>query len=85
MKEEPREEEEGSPTDETETDATIKEETTTTELATPTDEASEERDGGEDPEGEDTPLEVNRDNLTAAEKTDDTETHDETPDSPELD
>lgn len=90
VKREPREdeelqEEEGSPTDETETDATIKEEATTTELVTPTDEATGERDGGEEPEGEDTLLEVNRDNLTAAEKTEGAETHDETPDSPELD
>ncbi len=84
---EPREEEEpaeeeGSPVDETETDATVREETTTTELVTPTDEAAEE------PEGEDAHLEVNRDDSTAAEyaeKTEDAEIHTETPDSPELD
>lgn len=58
-----------SPMDETETDATVKEETTTTELVTPTDEA---------PEGEDTCEEQ-------VENTEDAETRTETPDSPELD
>ncbi|XP_070779420.1 protein CLEC16A [Enoplosus armatus] len=80
--EEELQEEEGSPMDETETDATLKEETTTTELVTPTDEAPEE------PEGEDAPLEVNRDESTpteCVEETEDTEIHTETPDSPELD
>lgn len=74
--------------DDTETDATVKEETTTTELVTPTE---------EEPEGEDdTPLEVNKDQLSAAElqerdestateNTEDTEIYTETPDSPELD
>ncbi|XP_071330250.1 protein CLEC16A isoform X2 [Trachinotus anak] len=83
-------EEEGSPLDETETDATIKEETTTTELVTPTDEAPEEPEGGDEAEGEDR----DRDLLSAAElqerddsveNTEDAETHTETPDSPELD
>ncbi|XP_034567059.1 protein CLEC16A isoform X1 [Notolabrus celidotus] len=41
-------EEEGSPLDETETDATIQEETTTTELVTPTDEAPEDTAEGEE-------------------------------------
>uniref|UniRef100_A0A8P4KMX2 C-type lectin domain containing 16A n=2 Tax=Dicentrarchus labrax TaxID=13489 RepID=A0A8P4KMX2_DICLA len=85
---EPREgvelqEEEGSPTD-----ATVKEQTMTTELVTPTD---EEPEGGGEPE--DTPLEVNRDqelqerdsSTEYAEQTEDAETRTETPDSPELD
>ncbi|XP_056257204.1 protein CLEC16A isoform X3 [Seriola aureovittata] len=92
--EEELQEEEGSPMDETETDATVKEESTTTELITPTDEAPEEAEGGDEPEGEDTPLQVDRDLLSAAElqerddsveNTEDAETHTETPDSPELD
>ncbi|XP_073350162.1 protein CLEC16A [Pagrus major] len=87
-KEEELQEEDGSPTDETETDATVKE-TTTTELVTPTDEAPEVPEGGDEPEGEDTPLEVNRDqerrDSSATEKTEDAETRSETPDSPELD
>ncbi|XP_070703371.1 protein CLEC16A isoform X2 [Pempheris klunzingeri] len=84
-------EEEGSPMDETETDATVKEETTTTELATPTDEEPEEPEGGE-PEDDDAPLEVNRDQLSAAElqegddsTAEEAERNSETPDSPELD
>ncbi|XP_078126574.1 protein CLEC16A [Sander vitreus] len=91
--EEGQQEEEGSPMDETETDATVKEETTTTELVTPTD---EEPEGVDKPEGEDTPLEVNIDQLSAAElqerdnseyveNTEDTEMHTDTQDSPELD
>ncbi|XP_030262545.1 protein CLEC16A isoform X2 [Sparus aurata] len=87
-KEEELQEEDGSPTDETETDATVKE-STTTELVTPTDEAPEVPEGGDEPEGEDTLLEVNRDqescDLSATEKTEDAETRSETPDSPELD
>ncbi|XP_040917541.1 protein CLEC16A isoform X2 [Toxotes jaculatrix] len=92
--EEELQEEEESPMDETETDATVKEETTTTELVTPTDEAPEEPKGGDVPEGEDTPLEVNRDHLSASglqeqddsvENTGDAETNTETPESPELD
>ncbi|XP_032393545.1 protein CLEC16A isoform X2 [Etheostoma spectabile] len=93
QEEEEQEEEEGSPMDETETDATVKEETTTTELVTPTD---EEPEGVDKPEGEDTPLEVNIDKLSAAElqerdnseyveNTEDTEMHTDTQDSPELD
>lgn len=84
----PREKEE-SLMDETETEATVKEENTTTELITPTDEAPEE------PEEEETPVEVNRDKelqdrhaSTATEfakKTGEAEIHSETPDSPELD
>ncbi|XP_031717821.1 protein CLEC16A isoform X2 [Anarrhichthys ocellatus] len=62
--------EEGSPTDEA-----VKEETTTTELVTPTDEEPEA-------EGEDAPPEVNRDDSA---ETEDPEMHTETPDSPELD
>uniref|UniRef100_A0A8C9YUU0 C-type lectin domain containing 16A n=1 Tax=Sander lucioperca TaxID=283035 RepID=A0A8C9YUU0_SANLU len=91
--EEGQQEEEGSPMDETETDATVKEETTTAELVTPTD---EEPEGVDKPEGEDTPLEVNIDQLSAAElqerddseyveNTEDTEMHTDTQDSPELD
>ncbi|XP_065820573.1 protein CLEC16A isoform X3 [Labrus bergylta] len=81
--EEELQEEEGSPLDETETDATVKEETTT-ELATPTEEALEE------PEGEDIPLEVNTEQVTegdesTAAETEDAERHTETPDSQELD
>ncbi|XP_034750003.1 protein CLEC16A isoform X5 [Etheostoma cragini] len=89
--EEEQQEEEGSPMDETETDATVKEETTTTELVTPTD---EEPEGVDKPEGEDTPLEVNIDKLSATElpereeyveNTENTEMHTDTQDSPELD
>uniref|UniRef100_A0A672YDE1 C-type lectin domain containing 16A n=1 Tax=Sphaeramia orbicularis TaxID=375764 RepID=A0A672YDE1_9TELE len=86
------EDEDGSPTDETETDATVKEETTTTEMVTPTDEAPEEQDGGEAPEGEvldkDTPLGAGRDTPPAAETqelTESTEMRTGTPDSAELD
>lgn len=77
-------EEEGSPMDETETDATVKEENTTMELITPTDEAG----GGDEPGEEDAPVEVNRDKELQerdAEKTEEAEIHSETPDSPELD
>ncbi|KAM6914235.1 protein CLEC16A isoform 3-T3 [Lycodopsis pacificus] len=63
-------EEEGSPTDET-----VKEETTTAELVTPTDEEPEA-------EGEDAPPEMNRDDSA---ETEDPEMHTDTPDSPELD
>ncbi|XP_026180560.1 protein CLEC16A isoform X2 [Mastacembelus armatus] len=89
------EEEEGSPMDETKTDATVRDETTATELVTPTDETAE---GGEDAEGEDIPLEVDRHLCAAelqessdstavesAEKTEDAEAHIGTPDSLELD
>ncbi|XP_041829524.1 protein CLEC16A isoform X1 [Melanotaenia boesemani] len=85
--EEELQEEEGSLMDDTETDATVKEETTeTTELLTPTDEAPE---GADKLDGEDSPLKVDgdllqeRDNITAefVEKSKDTEL----PDSPELD
>lgn len=85
-------EEDGSPLDETETDATVKEETTeTVELVTPTDEAPE---GADKPESEDTLLEFDRDLLQerdgmteteSVETTEDAEVHTETPDSPELD
>uniref|UniRef100_A0A3Q3K1X6 Uncharacterized protein n=1 Tax=Monopterus albus TaxID=43700 RepID=A0A3Q3K1X6_MONAL len=99
QKEEELQEEEGSPTDETETDVTVKEENTTTELLTPTDEAPEEAEGGEKPEGEDKHVELDRDLLSAAElqerddltaaesveKTEDAEAHAGSPDSPELD
>lgn len=81
-------EEEGSPMDETETDATVKEENTTTELITPTDEAPEEPEGGDELGEEDTPVEVNRDKELQerdAEKTEEAEINSETPDSPELD
>uniref|UniRef100_A0A3Q3B5B0 C-type lectin domain containing 16A n=1 Tax=Kryptolebias marmoratus TaxID=37003 RepID=A0A3Q3B5B0_KRYMA len=75
-----REEEEGSPMDET--DTTVKDETTeTTELVTPTDEASE---GADKPEGEDALV----DSVTAiesSEKSEDAGIHTETPESPELD
>lgn len=81
--------------DETETDATVKEETTTTELITPTEEAPEEPEGGDEPGEEDTPVQVKggkelqeRDDWTAAEcaeKTEEVVIHSETPDSPELD
>ncbi|XP_040013071.1 protein CLEC16A isoform X2 [Xiphias gladius] len=84
--EEELQEEEGSPMDETETDATLKEETTTTELVTPTDEAPEEPEGRDEPEGEvllsAAELQERDDSV---EKTRDAETHTETPDSPELD
>lgn len=68
--------EDGSTMDETETDATIKEENTTAELITPTDEAPEEAEGGDEPEGEDTMMQpegdysalgVDRDLLSGAE------------------
>lgn len=72
-------EEEGSPLDETETDATMKEETTTTELVTPTDEAQEE------PEGEDAAAEVNTEQTSSTGGDESTERHTETPESPELD
>ncbi|XP_068192735.1 protein CLEC16A isoform X2 [Antennarius striatus] len=81
---EERQEEEGSPTDEI--SATVEEETMTTELVTPTGKAPEQ------PEGGDTPVEVNRDKelqerdtTDYTEKTEDVEIQDETPDSPELD
>lgn len=80
--EEELQEEEGSPMDETETDATVKEETTTTELVTPTDDAPEGPEGGDEREGDNTSLEVDRDSV---ENTGDAERHTETPDSPELD
>uniref|UniRef100_A0AAQ5Y7Z9 C-type lectin domain containing 16A n=1 Tax=Amphiprion ocellaris TaxID=80972 RepID=A0AAQ5Y7Z9_AMPOC len=86
--EEPRDED-GSPMDETETDATVKEETTeTTELITPTDEAPE---GAEDevvPQEADGNVPQESDDTTAAEsaeKTEEAELENETPDSPELD
>lgn len=72
---EKEEEEEGSPLDETETDATIKEETTTTELVTPTDEAPEEEAAGEE----------NTEQVSTTEGEESTERHTETPESPELD
>lgn len=82
-------EEDGSLMDETETDATLKEETTTMELITPTDEAPEEPDRGDELEEEDTPSEVNtdkepqeRDNCATTEEA---EIHNDAPDSPELD
>ncbi|XP_026210836.1 protein CLEC16A isoform X2 [Anabas testudineus] len=93
-------EEEGSTMDETETDATVKEENTTTELITPPDEAPEEAEGGDEPESEDTMKQPEgedllsgtemqeRDNLAATEsvdKTEDAERNIKTPDSPELD
>uniref|UniRef100_A0A665WDN6 Uncharacterized protein n=1 Tax=Echeneis naucrates TaxID=173247 RepID=A0A665WDN6_ECHNA len=81
--EEELQEEEVSLTDETETDATVKEDTTTTELVTPTDEALVE---GDELQGEDTPQQLDRDLLSAAElQGRDAETHTEIPDSPELD
>ncbi|XP_072224144.1 protein CLEC16A isoform X3 [Leuresthes tenuis] len=84
------EEESESPVDETETDATVKEETTETiELITPTDEAPEGADG---PDGEDAPADGEQldegDDMTATDsvlKTEDAEMRSETPDSPELD
>ncbi|XP_014195996.1 protein CLEC16A isoform X3 [Haplochromis burtoni] len=83
-----KDEEDGSPIDETETDATVKEETTeTTETVTPTDEVPERTD---EIQGEGTPKELNgdleqeREGVTAAES-DNAELDTETPDSPELD
>uniref|UniRef100_A0A669EX12 C-type lectin domain containing 16A n=1 Tax=Oreochromis niloticus TaxID=8128 RepID=A0A669EX12_ORENI len=83
-----KDEEDGSPIDETETDATVKEETTeTTETVTPTDEVLERTD---EIQGEGTPKELNgdleqeREGVTAAES-DNAELDTETPDSPELD
>lgn len=85
-------EEEGSLMEETETDATVKEETTTSELITPTEEAPEEPEGGEEPGEEDTPVQEKRDtelqergDAECAEKTEEVVIHSETPDSPELD
>ncbi|KAG7239503.1 hypothetical protein INR49_028974 [Caranx melampygus] len=83
--EEELQEEDGSPLDETETDATVKEETTATELITPTDEAPEEAEGGDEPEGEDAPLQVDRDLHERDDSVENTETQTVTPDSPELD
>uniref|UniRef100_UPI0037E8DC61 protein CLEC16A isoform X1 n=1 Tax=Semicossyphus pulcher TaxID=241346 RepID=UPI0037E8DC61 len=75
-------EEDGSPLDETETDATVKEETTT-ELVTPTDEALE------GPVSEEPPPELISDQASASELqeecAEETERNTETPDSPELD
>ncbi|KAK2833653.1 hypothetical protein Q5P01_017542 [Channa striata] len=94
---EEQQDEESSTMDETETDATVKEENTTAELLTPTDETPDEAEGGDEPEGEkteDTPLGADRSLVCAAElqerdvTTDSVETEDalsETPDSPELD
>lgn len=83
-----KDEEDGSPIDETEIDATVKEETTeTTETVTPTDQVPERTD---EIQGEGTPKELNRDleqereGVTAAES-DNAELDTETPDSPELD
>lgn len=74
-----RDEEEGSPLNET--DTTVKDETTeTTELVTPTDDMSE----ADRLEGEDALV----DSMTpteSLEKTEDEEIHTETPESPELD
>lgn len=71
--------------DETETDATVKDETTeTTELITPTDDGPE----GADQQGEDTSLEVEKESTTATESvetTGDADAHTETAESPELD
>ncbi|KAM7386580.1 hypothetical protein PAMA_009272 [Pampus argenteus] len=98
--EEELEEEEESPIDETEKDATVKEETTT-ELVTPTDEEPEggnvaevEKPVDEDArlgahkDGPSTAQQQERDDSTATEsveKTEDPEIHTETPDSLELD
>uniref|UniRef100_A0A3B5AJ84 C-type lectin domain containing 16A n=1 Tax=Stegastes partitus TaxID=144197 RepID=A0A3B5AJ84_9TELE len=81
--------EDGSPMDETETDATVKEETTeTTELVTPTDEAPEGVEDEVAPQEADTDLQQETDEATApesGEKTEDADIESETPDSPELD
>ncbi|XP_014888246.1 protein CLEC16A isoform X8 [Poecilia latipinna] len=77
-REEELQEEDGSLMDETETDATVKDETTeTTDLITPTDEGPD----GADQQGEDASLEVERESTTESVET----THAETAESPELD
>ncbi|XP_027897659.1 protein CLEC16A isoform X4 [Xiphophorus couchianus] len=79
-REEELQEEDGSLMDETETDATVKDETTeTTDLITPTDEGPD----GADQQGEDASLEVERESTTATESVE--TTHAETAESPELD
>ncbi|XP_032443425.1 protein CLEC16A isoform X4 [Xiphophorus hellerii] len=79
-REEELQEEDGSLMDETETDATVKDETTeTTDLITPTDEGPD----GADQQGEDASLEVERESATATESVE--TTHAETAESPELD
>ncbi|XP_036004156.1 protein CLEC16A isoform X4 [Fundulus heteroclitus] len=84
-REEEPQEEDGSLMDETETDATVKDETTeTTELITPTDEGPE----GADQQGDDASLGADMESTTATESVEDTggaEMHKEPPDSPELD
>ncbi|XP_014838173.1 PREDICTED: protein CLEC16A isoform X7 [Poecilia mexicana] len=77
-REEELQEEDGSLMDETETDATVKDETTeTTDLITPTDEGPD----GADHQGEDASLEVERESTTESVET----THAETAESTELD
>ncbi|XP_008413968.1 protein CLEC16A isoform X8 [Poecilia reticulata] len=79
-REEELQEEDSSLMDETETDATIKDETTeTTDLITPTDEGPD----GADQQGENASLEVERDSTTATESVE--TTHAEAAESPELD
>uniref|UniRef100_A0A3Q2Q9A4 C-type lectin domain containing 16A n=1 Tax=Fundulus heteroclitus TaxID=8078 RepID=A0A3Q2Q9A4_FUNHE len=84
-REEEPQEEDGSLMDETETDATVKDETTeTTELITPTDEGPE----GADQQGDDASLGAEMESTTATESVEDTggaEMHKEPADSPELD
>ncbi|XP_023204677.1 protein CLEC16A isoform X4 [Xiphophorus maculatus] len=79
-REEELQEEDGSLMDETETDATVKDETTeTTDLITPTDEGPD----GADQQGEDASLEVEGESTTATESVE--TMHTETAESPELD
>ncbi|KAF3700367.1 Protein CLEC16A [Channa argus] len=76
--------EESSTMDETETDATVKEDNTTAESLTPTEETPEEAEGGD---GQ-LPAAELQETVTATNsvaKTEDAETLTETPDSPELD
>ncbi|XP_054891356.1 protein CLEC16A isoform X3 [Poeciliopsis prolifica] len=79
-REEELQEEDGSLMDETETDATVKDETTeTTDLITPTDEGPD----GADQQGEDASLEDERESTTATESVE--TTHAQAAESPELD
>ncbi|XP_043956762.1 protein CLEC16A isoform X3 [Gambusia affinis] len=79
-REEELQEEDGSLMDETETDATVKDETTeTTDLITPTDEGPD----GADQQGEDASLDVEGESTTATGSVE--TTHAEAAESPELD